>query len=314
MDTERRIFFIPPHPEHCQRVGLYCRVSTSKNEQLHSLSNQLSGLCRKTFHVPDWKIADIYLEIQSAKGGTKRSELDRLIRDCQNDQLDLVIIKDMTRLGRDTLEILEAYRSIKNAGVRVIFEMDGLDSNIETDEFMIAAIASMAQAENESRSENIRLGHQKRALDGTSKLYNRKCYGYMHDDQGELIPHPEQAKVVQRIFDWYLAGESVLGIAKLLEENKILSPRGKDTWPKRTIDMMLSNEKYYGDVILNNATPEGDRTKSQDNHLGIISREQFEAVQKEKARRSNIVWQDGEVKRAGRKYSSKIQDQEAPKQ
>ena len=87
----------------------------------------------------------------SAKGGTKRFELDRLIRDCQNDQLDIVLIKDMTRLGRDTQEILEAYRSIKNAGVRVIFEMDGLDSDIVTDEFMIATIVFIAQAEKISK-------------------------------------------------------------------------------------------------------------------------------------------------------------------
>ena len=109
---------------------------------------------------------------------------------------------------------------------------------------------SIAQAENESRSENIRMGIKYRAAAGTSKLYDRKCYGYKHDGNGHLVIDDEKAKNVKLIFDLYLNGQSVVGIIKELEKRKILSPTGKTKWCKRTIDVMLSNEKYTGDVRL----------------------------------------------------------------
>ena len=83
---------------------------------------------------------------------------------------------------------------------------------------------------------------------GTSKLYDRKCYGYKHNEEGKLIIDEETAKNVKIIFDLYLNGQSVLGIIKELEKRKISPPIGKEKWCKRTIDVMLSSEKYTGDV------------------------------------------------------------------
>lgn len=122
------------------------------------------------------------------------------------------------------------------------------------------------------------MGMQQRAKAGTSGLFNRKCYGYMHDEERELIPHPEESKIVQKIFDWYLDGESIIGIVKLLEKHSIPSPRGKDSWPKRTVDEMLSNEKYRGDSLLKHAAPSGNHIMIEDNHQAIISRVKFEKV------------------------------------
>lgn len=86
---------------------------------------------------------------------------------------------------------------------------------------------SLAQSENEQRSENIIWGLKQRAAQDTSKLYNRKCYCYDHDENGELIINFQQAKIVKRIFNWYLDGKSVIGIVKELEKEKIKSPTGK---------------------------------------------------------------------------------------
>lgn len=90
------------------------------------------------------------------------------------------------------------------------------------------------------------MDHRQKALDGSSRFYNRKCYGHTHNKQGERIPHPDQAAVVQQILDWYLEIESVIGIFKILKDQQISSPRGKDTWPKRTIDMMLIMKSIWG--------------------------------------------------------------------
>lgn len=111
----------------------------------------------------------------------------------------------------------------------MIFAENGLDSSEDLNELILSVLEAVHQADNESRSENIKLGHRQKALEGSSGLYNRKCYGYIHNEESELIPHPEQRQVVQQIFEWYLSGESVIGIVKLLEENNIPSPRGKTT-------------------------------------------------------------------------------------
>ena len=100
----------------------------------------------------------------------------------------------------------------------------------------MTVMESIVQAENESRSGNIRWGIKQRAAAGTSKLYARKCYGYRHDEDGYLVIDEEKAKNVKLIFVPYLNGQSVVGIIKELEKRKILSPKGKKNWSKRTIE------------------------------------------------------------------------------
>ena len=170
---------------------------------------------------------------------------------------------------------------------------------------MISIIESIAQAENESSSENIKWGYRRRAAQGTSKLYNRKCYGYENDIDGELIIKEDEAKHVRLTFELYLRGFSIIGIKRELEKRGIKTPTGKENWSKRTIDVMLSNEKYIGVVRLLNAGEHQEHYVSENNHPAIISKEQFEAVQEEKKKRSNVVKGKNGVKRKDKKYSSK---------
>lgn len=304
MDYNPKIHYIPARPKPIKRVGIYCRVSSSKDEQLKSLSNQISGLTCKVANIPAWRIMDIYVEIQSSKGETNRSKLNRLIKDCQNDKLDIVVLRDVSPLGRDTVETLESYRAIRNSGVRVIFDENGLDTDQDSNEFILSVLEAVYPAENESRSQNIKIGMQQKAQDGTSGFYQRKCYGNKKNREGHLIPHDDEAKVVQQIFNCYLEGKSVLGIVKALEKSRISSSSGRETWPKRTVDVLLSNEKYIGDVRLKGPNPDED-FYYPNNSEAIISREQFHAVQQEKVRRSNVVQQGDEVKRAVKRYKSK---------
>lgn len=187
----------------------------------------------------------------------------------------------------------------------MIFDQENLDTEKDDSELIIAIYESLAQADNESRGQNIKMGHRHRAMDGTSKLYNRKCYGYEHDQEGLLIINEDQAAVVRQIFDWYLERNSIVELIKLLEENQISSPRGKDKWSKRALETMLSNEKYIGKVHLFKNDIYEDSYLVEDNRPAIISEYVFKRVQEEKQRRSNVVKKDNEVVRKDNKYSSK---------
>lgn len=309
MQENSKVYFIPPIPKREKRVGIYCRVSTNSMEQLQSLTAQVSHLTRLTATVPQWLLLDVYMDIATSKTGSSRKEFNRMLEDCKSHKLEIVITKDVSRFGRDTVEVLDAFNQLKALGVCVIFEGNSLDTANTDSDLMVAVMESIAQAENESRSENIKWGIKQRAAAGTLKLYDRKCYGYKHDEDGHLVIDEEKAKNVKLIFDLYLNGQSVVGIIKKLEKRKILSPTGKAKWCKRTIDVMLSNEKYTGDVRLLKSGRSEVNYLASGNNPAIISKEDFEAVQTEKARRSNVVIDENGSKRKNEKYSSKCKKQ-----
>jgi len=306
MAENTRVHFIPAKPvKREKRVGIYCRVSTNSADQLKSLTAQISALTRLTSVNPKWLLVDIYTDIASSKTGTSRKEFNRMLRDCQSHDLEIILTKSISRFGRDTLEILDALNQLKLLGVRVIFEQEQLDTGDTDSDLMISIIESIAQAENESRSDNIKWGIKQRAAQGTSKLYKRKCYGYINDADGNLAIDDEKARNVRLIFDLYLRGKSVVGIVSELEKLGIKSPTGKAAWPKRTIDVMLSNEKYNGNVRLLDDGKHESYYLSEDNNPAIIRKETFQAVQLEKQRRSNITKGEDGSKRKSNKYSAK---------
>jgi len=197
----------------------------------------------------------VYIDIASSKTGSSRKEFTRLLKDCQSHDLEIIITKSISRFGRDTVEILDALNQLKLLGIRVIFEQEELDTANTDSDLMISIIESIAQAENESRSDNIKWGIKQHAANGTSKLYNRKCYGYVNASDGSLIIEDVEAEDLKLIFNMYIQGKSVIGIVSKLERLGIKSPTGKGKWCKRTIDVMLSNEKYIGNVRLLGVNP-----------------------------------------------------------
>ena len=306
MPNNPKVHYIPANPPKKEkRVEIYCRVSTNSMEQLQSLTVQVSHLTRLTATVPQWLLSDVYMDITTSKTGSSRKEFNRMLEDCKSHKLEIVITKDVSRFGRDTVEVLDAFNQLKTLGVRVIFEGNSLDTANTNSDLMVSVIESIAQAENESRSENIKWGIKQRAAQGTSKLYDRKCYGYKHDENGHLVIDEQTARNVKLIYDLYLSGQSVIGIIKELEKRRILSPTGKAKWCKRTIDVMLSNEKYTGDVELLKSSKSEVHYLASGNNPAIISKETFEAVQIEKRRRSNVVKDENGIKRKSEKYSSK---------
>ena len=204
-----------------------------------------------------------------------------------------------------------------------ILHQENLRTSETDNDILISALSAIAQAESESTGEAIKWGLKCGFISGNSKLYSRKCFGYQQDENGDLIIDEEAAQVVRLIYNLYLNGSSIVSIIRELESQGIKSPQGKDTWSKRSIQTILTNEKYAGHVLVGK-TYSGDfpNNKQRKNrgeqeqflmknaHEPIIKEEMFDRVQAEMQRRSNTEVVNGKTKRKDTHFSSKQEKQE----
>lgn len=296
------------------RVVIYCRTSTHTLEQLNSMTNQVSRLTQLVAKNPSWTLCDIYLDFRSGSTIAGRTEFMRLLDDAANRKFDIVLCKSISRFGRNVTEALQTIKKLHQSGVHFIFEQENLDSSNPEHTLLISIMSSVAEAENENRRQNVNWGIQRRLENGASRLYSRPCYGYEKDAGGELAINEQQADVVRLVYSMYLSGKSVIGIIASLHELKIPSPTGKERWSKHTIEVMLDNRKYTGDVVILKKYADTVKPADSDSHItylatashpAIITSEQFSEVQAERARRSNIVIDETGRHRKNSKYSSK---------
>lgn len=168
---------------------------------MNSLAIQASGLTRFASAHRTWFVADIFIDVASAKTDFYRPEFSRMVSECENGSIDIILTKSISRFGHDTQECLEAILKIRAAGKRIIFERNKIDTEAIGNELLISVIEACEQSENEWRSENIRWRFKKRAENGTSGLYNRPCYGYKKDKNDILNIDDEHAEVVRYIFN-----------------------------------------------------------------------------------------------------------------
>lgn len=279
-----------------KRVAAYCRVSTAHEEQLGSLHAQVDEYTKKITSNPSWTIANIYAD--EGKSGTstiRRTELNRLIRDCSEDKIDYVMTKSISRLARNVLDSIEIVRKLKGFGVEMYFEKENMSSFDSKSEMVFTILASVAQDESRNISENSTWGIRKRMRDGVPIVNHNRFLGYTKDANGELIIDEEQAKTVRYIFNRYLEGVGYTRIARELEEKGVLTGAGKSHWHGSTIRDILSNEKYYGELLLQKTytvdylTHERRDNKRQldqyrfsNNHQPIVSKEVWLAVKQKR--------------------------------
>ena len=206
MRENAKVKLIPAHKKetHLIDAGIYVRVSTARAEQLRSLSSQVSAMTRYIYSRENWILKDIYLEVGSAKTGSSRREFTRLLDDCNSQQIEVVVVKSLSRFGRDNVEVIESIRALVSAGVTIYFMEEDIDVDASYPEWELSLRSAVNQSENEHRSENIKMGLRFRAESGESGLYRKPCYGYKKNDQGELICDAYQAAVVSHIFELYL--------------------------------------------------------------------------------------------------------------
>ena len=232
------------------RVAAYARVSTDHEEQESSYEAQVVHFTEYIKGHADWTLAGIYAdEGISATSTAKRDDFLRLIQDCEDRKIDLVLTKSISRWARNTLDSLQYIRRLKTLGIPVIFEKEGVNTMETSGELLITILSSIAQQESKSISDNVRLGIQYGFQQGKPMVNTTHFLGYTKED-GQLVIVPEQADLVRRIFRLYIDGETVSAIVRLLNAEAIPTPTGKTQWHDSTISSMLHNEKYQGDLLL----------------------------------------------------------------
>lgn len=280
------------------KVAAYCRVSTNHEEQESSLETQISYYGKLIAEREGWQLVKIYAERASGTQMKKRSEFMKMIKACKQGKVDLILTKSISRFGRNTLDTLKTLYELFNLGVKVYFEKENLnnydDKEIRT---MMEIYAGFAQEESKSMSDNIKWGIRERMREGKVCLNCTRFLGYDKDEKDHLVIVESEAVIVRKIFELYLNGFGVRKIKKYLEENGIKTVTGKDVWSTSTIDRILSNEKYVGDVLMQKSFTEdfltGKRKKNEgeltmyfieNDHEAIISREAFDMVQSKKTK------------------------------
>ena len=130
MQENAKVKLIPAHKKepHLIKAGIYVRVSTARAPQLRSLSSQVSAMTRYVYSRENWILKDIYLEVGSAKTGSSRREFTRLLDDCNSQQIEVVVVKSLSRFGRDNVEVIESIRALVSAGVTIYFMEEDIES------------------------------------------------------------------------------------------------------------------------------------------------------------------------------------------
>lgn len=276
------------------RVAAYCRVSSSKEEQLNSFEAQVSHYTNFIKSNETWEFAGIYAdEGISGKSKEKRTEFMRMIKECEGRKIDMVITKSISRFARNTADCIEVVRKLKALGVAVFFEKENINTMNAESELVLSVLSSIAQEELSSLSQNIRWGNQKRYEKGIVQVNTKRFLGYDVSEERKLIINETEAAIVRRIFKDYIGGKGTGIIARELESDGIKTVTGKTKWSGSAVRNMLANEKYCGDAILQKTytadTVTFKRKKNRgelpqyyikDNHEPIISRKEFELVQK----------------------------------
>ena len=282
------------------RVAAYCRVSTGSEEQLTSYTNQKKAYTEMISAKKEWCLAGIYAD-QGLSGTQtkKRDEFNRMMNDCRHGKIDYIIVKSVSRFARNTVDCLKYVRELKAMGIGVFFEEQNIDTLKCDSELYLVIYAGFAQSESENISKNITWTFRKNFEEGKVTFMYKKLLGYKKGVDGEPEIVPEEAEVVIRIFDMYLEGKSTVEISEILQAENLQFEGKKFTFSKAMIISILSNEKYVGDAILQKTYTldpiEKKRIRNdgelvpmyyvQNSHEAIISRETFNKVQAELARR-----------------------------
>ena len=287
---------------HQKRVAAYCRVSTDSEEQLTSYQNQTRVYTEMIAANKEWEFAGLYAdEGISGTRADKRPEFQRMIRDCQNGKIDYIITKSVSRFARNTVECLEYVRSLKAQGIGIFFEEQNIDTLKNESELYLVIYAGFAQSESESISKHITWTYRKNFEDGKVSFQYKRLLGYRKGEDGKPEIVPEEAAIVERIYEMFLAGQPVKVIAQTLQAEKIEIPGKNLSFSKNMIMNILRNEKYCGDCILQKTVTVDCISKTrkanqgeapmyivENNHPAIISREVFNRAQEELIRRQAL--------------------------
>ena len=291
------------------KVAYYARVSTTLESQEMSAESQQEHFEELIRSDPDMEFAGAFVDIGLT--GTKaetRPELQRLLQECRDGKINVVLTKSISRFARSTTDLLEIVRTLKSYNVAVWFDKENLRTDSMESEFMMTLLASFAEDESHSISGNMKWSIRSRFRDGTYKQ-SIAPYGYEWND-GLLMVVPEKAEIVKRIFRMALSGSGMNTIARTLNEEDIPSPGGRK-WSAGALRAVVTNPAYTGDMLYQKTFKdesfvqrknkgELDQFLDSDHHEGIISREDFENAQAAIAQRAKEVgYREGSTNNRG---------------
>lgn len=282
-----------------KKVAAYARVSMESERMNHSLSAQISYYSSMIQKNPELEYAGVYADNGiSGTGMAKRSEFKRMVADAEKDKIDIILTKSIQRFARNTVDLLETVRHLKDIGVEVRFEKEHISSMNGDGELMMTILASFAQEESRSISDNVKWGVRKRMAEGIPNGHFR-IYGYRWEGD-ELAIVPEEAVVVRRIFQNFLDGKSRLETEREFAAEGITTREGS-RWVDSNIKLVLTNITYTGNMLLQKEYISDPITKHrrknhgklpqyyvEDTHPAIINKATFDYVQEEMARRREL--------------------------
>lgn len=284
-----------------KRVCAYCRVSTDSEEQKTSYESQKVYYEEYIRNHPGWIFTKIYAdEGISGTSMRKRDAFREMVKDALDGKIDMIICKSVSRFARNVVDILNVIEQLTIKGIPVIFENENLNSLNDQQGTRMQILLSAANAEDysQSLSESVKWGKIRQIERGN---YNfAKCYGYNIDKDKKVTINKYEAEVVKLIYQTFLNGYSYRQIAQMLAERKIESPKGKPTWTSSTVQGILENEKYKGDLHLQKMTytdlkfrkrVPNDKTKQYyitDHHMAIIPKNEWNRAEKERNYRNNM--------------------------
>ena len=300
------------------RVAAYCRVSTEDEEQQGSFETQKLYYTEKINSTSEWELAGIYADDGISGIHTKKRDgFNQMIQDCKKKKIDLILTKSISRFARNTLDSIQYVRMLKAIGIAVIFEKENINTSTMNSEMILTVLSAFAQAESESISQNVARGKRMGFRQGKFPFPYGQILGYRKGLDGKPEVIPEEAEVIRMIFNSYLQGASLLTIKKKLEAGGVLTARGNKKWSSESVQRILQNEKYCGDVLLQKTFIEdvltGVSKKNtgqlpqyyiENNHEGIVTKQMFREVQAEIARRNSKSAANQRKRHQGR-YNSK---------
>lgn len=291
---EMKLPVLPPRV----RVAAYARVSMDTERMQHSMSAQVSYYSELIQNNPEWEYAGVYADYAVSGGGTEaRAEFNRMLEDCEKGLIQVILTKSIQRFARNTVDLLQTVRHLRELGIEIRFEKEHLSTLTGDGELLLTLLASFAQEESRSISENAKWAIQKKYEKGIPRgsiIYGYRCH------KGEYSVVPEEADIVRRIFQMYLDGDSCYVIANRLNAEGIKSYYGKG-FTNTVILGMLRQEKYVGDVYGQKYFTKDSMTHKEQKNRGelplyimeeaipaIVDRETFDAVQKEFSNRYGV--------------------------
>ncbi len=291
-----------------KRVAAYLRVSSSSTEQEDSLDNMYKHFSNLLRDNPEWINAGIYIDDGiSGLSTNKRDGFKAMMAAAKAHKIDMILVKSISRFARNTVTTLESIRLLNSYGTTVLFQKENLISTDPQTEFILSIMASMAQQESLSISQNTTLGFQYKMARGEHTLAYGSFLGYDRGPNGRLMVNPEQAETVRRIFELFLSGLTLTEVTKKLEEEGRKTGTGNPGWSKTGIRRILLNEKYCGDALLQKtytrdvinkkrSKNEGQRKSYyiEGDHEPIIDRQTWYLARGELKRRCNQYFGESE--------------------